>query len=133
MFDRHDAEYLGARLEARFPFADIRLVEYLLNIPAVPWCVDKYVARQAMAGRLPDPVLTRPKAVLAGDTVAARIGLGDRLPWTRTIHAHPCLDRYIDVPALVEICNRGWPDIDPSTDAQALMFNEWLWYHLPRS
>src|SRR3989304_4501612 len=50
MFDPHDARVLGAPLEVRFPLADLRVVESLMNIPAIPWCIDKYIARQAMAG-----------------------------------------------------------------------------------
>jgi len=44
---------------------DVRLVEYLLGIPAIPWCVNKEILRVAMAGRLPKAVLNRPKSPLA--------------------------------------------------------------------
>ena len=133
MFDQHDAEALGAPIEARFPFADLEFADFMANIPAVPWCIDKYIARQAMGDRLPADILKRPKAPLAGDTVRARLDRGDRLPWTRAFRPHPRLGRYVDVGALSEICNREPPAINVAIDTRPLMLNEWLWYHFPRS
>jgi asparagine synthase (glutamine-hydrolysing) len=133
MFDHHDAEHLGVLVEARFPLADLRLVEYLMNIPAVPWCVDKYVARRALADRLPREVLTRPKSPLAGDTVRARIERGDRLPWTGALRLHPQLSRLVDPHALADCRRLEAAEIVASGVTRALMLNEWLWYHLPRS
>jgi asparagine synthase (glutamine-hydrolysing) len=133
MFDRHDAEYLGAPIEARFPFADLRLVEFLLNIPAIPWCIDKYIHRRAMRGRLPPDVLHRRKTSLAGDPVAARIAEGDRLPWREAFDPHPRLAEFVDVAAIDRI-RRLEPTVERvEIDTRALSFNEWLWYHLPRS
>ena len=47
-------------------FFDLRLMTFLLSLPAVPWCVDKKLLRIAMKGRLPGQVCDRPKAPLAG-------------------------------------------------------------------
>ncbi len=60
-------------LETRHPFFDLRLIEYLLSIPPVPWCIGKTVHREAMRGILPEPVRTRPKAPLAGNRILARL------------------------------------------------------------
>ena len=133
MFNRHDAEHLGARVETRFPFTDVRLVDFLLNIPAVPWCIDKYITRRAMVNRLPPAVLARPKSPMAADTARARLDKGDRLPWCETFRPHPLLARYVNVGLLAERCRRGTAAIDPSVDTRALMLNEWLWYHRPRN
>lgn len=133
MFDRHDSEYLAAPVEARFPFADLRVVNYLLNIPAIPWCIDKHILRRAMQDALPAGVLTRPKTSLAGDPVAARFAKGDRTPWADGFEAHPMLDQFVDVTALREICARAPSAIDPEMDTRALVLNEWLWYHRARS
>lgn len=54
-------------LEARHPFLDLRLLRYMLAVPAVPWCRTKYIVRRAMRGTLPDAVLRRPKSPLTGD------------------------------------------------------------------
>jgi asparagine synthase (glutamine-hydrolysing) len=49
----------------RHPFLDVRLVEYLLAIPPLPWFEGKHLLRQAMRGRLPEPVRVRRKPALA--------------------------------------------------------------------
>lgn len=133
MFDRHDAEHLGVPLEVRFPFADLALVEFLMNIPAVPWCIDKYIARRAVTDRLPLAVIARPKSPMAGDTVTARLNLGDRLPWSDRFTPHPRLARYVDVSRLTTLCAADAASLSSSGATRPLMLNEWLWYHLPQS
>ena len=65
-FEIFDPDVSLLPLEIRHPFFDLRLMTFLLSLPAVPWCVDKKLLRIAMKGRLPDPVCGRPKAPLAG-------------------------------------------------------------------
>jgi asparagine synthase (glutamine-hydrolysing) len=48
------------------PFWDIRLLGFLLAVPAVPWCRDKYLVRSALKGVLPEAVRRRPKSPMAG-------------------------------------------------------------------
>ncbi|MEM1367235.1 MAG: asparagine synthase-related protein [Cyanobacteria bacterium P01_H01_bin.15] len=43
------------------PFLDLRLINFSLSIPAVPWHIRKYLMRRAMLGKLPEEILTRPK------------------------------------------------------------------------
>jgi asparagine synthase (glutamine-hydrolysing) len=64
MFEERDSAYTRASLEFRYPYFDIRLLRYLLAVPALPWCRVKYLFRRAMRGALPEPVLRRPKAPL---------------------------------------------------------------------
>ena len=54
-------------VETRHPFVDLRLLRYMLAVPAVPWCRTKYLERRSMRGVLPDSVLRRPKSPLASD------------------------------------------------------------------
>jgi len=78
LFSRFDAAATGVAAEARHPFVDLRLLRYMLAIPAVPWCRQKYLVRRAMKGVLPEPVLCRPKSPLTGDPQweeARRLGL----------------------------------------------------------
>lgn len=67
LFSRYDAGATLLPLEVRHPLIDVRMVDYLLGLPIVPWLLDKAILRKAMAGLLPDAVLLRPKAPLAGD------------------------------------------------------------------
>ncbi len=65
-FNAYDAANWHASVEFRYPYFDIRLVRYLLRVPVLPWCSNKTLLREAMRGRLPESVRTRPKAPLAG-------------------------------------------------------------------
>jgi len=65
LLDRKDRMSMAASLEARVPFCDHRLVEYVWNIP---WLMKTYLGREkgilrkAMEGLLPDDVLYRKKS-----------------------------------------------------------------------
>ncbi len=65
LLDRKDRMSMASGLEARVPFCDHRLVEYVWNIPwAMKTCDDreKGILRRAMRGWLPDDVLYRRKS-----------------------------------------------------------------------
>nr|WP_318540577.1 asparagine synthase (glutamine-hydrolyzing) [Terribacillus saccharophilus] len=65
LLDRKDRMSMGASFEARVPFSDHRLVEYVWNIP---WEIKTYgnkekgILRKALEGILPDEVLYRKKS-----------------------------------------------------------------------
>ncbi len=65
LLDRKDRMSMAASLEARVPFCDHRLVEYVWNIP---WSMkmhngrEKGILRKALEGILPDDVLYRKKS-----------------------------------------------------------------------
>lgn len=65
LLDRKDRMSMAASLEARVPFCDHRLVEYVWNIP---WLMKTYLGREkgilrkALEGLLPDDVLYRKKS-----------------------------------------------------------------------
>ncbi|MBD3558372.1 asparagine synthetase B, partial [Planktothrix sp. FACHB-1355] len=52
LFERYDPGVTGLPVEVRYPFFDLRLVNYLLAIPPVPWCLHKELMRVAMRGIL---------------------------------------------------------------------------------
>jgi len=43
------------------PFFDLRVLQFMLGVPPVPWGWNKALVREAMKGWLPDAVLRRPK------------------------------------------------------------------------
>ncbi|SER86248.1 asparagine synthase (glutamine-hydrolysing) [Gracilibacillus ureilyticus] len=65
LLDRKDRMSMGASFEARVPFSDHRLVEYVWNIP---WEIkthgnrEKGILRKALEGILPDEILYRKKS-----------------------------------------------------------------------
>ena len=61
IFEGYDAGGTTVPLEVRHPFFDLRLLRYLLTLPALPWCSDKEILRVAMKGRLPEKIRLRPK------------------------------------------------------------------------
>src|SRR5262249_48720748 len=73
LFENYDAGTNGFPLEMRHPVMDLRLVEFLLGIPAVPWWENKEILRRAMPGKLPKEILTRPKPPLAADPIRGLI------------------------------------------------------------
>ncbi len=79
VLESEDAASSGILLETRAPLLDLRILRFLLRLPPVPWCVNKELLRQAMNGRLPDPVLRRPKTVLLRDPLEA---CQERHSWT---------------------------------------------------
>lgn len=64
LLDRKDRMTMAATLEARVPFADTKLVEYLWNLPfeyKYNNNTEKYLLREAFKGVIPDEVLNRKK------------------------------------------------------------------------
>lgn len=61
MFERLDPAYMGAAIDVRYPFLDLRLVKYLLAIPALPWFFRKLLLRESMRDRLPERIRGRAK------------------------------------------------------------------------
>jgi asparagine synthase (glutamine-hydrolysing) len=80
-------------IEAVHPYLDVRMLQYLLSVPVVPWCHSKLLVRESMHGLLPELVLARKKTPLAED------------PWVKAMMQHPFppisktpeLSRYVDM------------------------------------
>ena len=70
-----DYEVLSLPVVVRHPFFDVRLLQYLLALPSFIK-KDKWILRQAMCGKLPAPVLERPKTPLVGDPVRSKLAQG---------------------------------------------------------
>src|ERR1700680_4873817 len=72
LFELSDSGVTHAPVEVRYPFVDLRLVEYLLAIPVFPWAYRKNLLRKYLDGKLPQEVLLRPKTSLSADPAAAK-------------------------------------------------------------
>lgn len=107
LFASFDEEEAFAPLVWRHPYLDLRVLEYLLSVPPVPWARRKLLLRDAMRGRLPDAVLQRKKTPLAASSTAgpiAAFGLPELSCKSR-------LARYVDLRALPTTLPSG-PDLD---------------------
>ncbi|MGE4081160.1 MAG: asparagine synthase-related protein, partial [Reyranella sp.] len=77
----------------RHPYLDLRVLEFLLSVPPVPWARRKLLLRRAMRDRLPRAVLARRKAPLAQSPLVEplrRHGLPRLAPGSQ-------LDRFVDL------------------------------------
>lgn len=71
MLDRKDRMSMYTGFEARVPFCDYRLIEYLWNVPYAMKTVDdmeKGILRRALKGYLPEEVRTRKKSAYPSTT-----------------------------------------------------------------
>lgn len=95
VMEQEDASAIGAPLERRAPYLSRQLVEFLLRVPPVPWCMEKELLRRAMHGVLPEAVRTRPKTPLPQDPALCQV---ERFRWRpKTIaEPHPEVLNYVD-------------------------------------
>ena len=117
LFEAHDPGVTRVPVEVRHPFFDLRLMNFLLALPRLPWCCDKQLLREAARGVLPDAVRLRRKSPLLASplltllerpeaawvnrfepvhelepyVVRSRIPdvLGEKGPWTAWVHLRP--------------------------------------------
>jgi hypothetical protein len=68
-------EILKLPLVGRYPFFDLRLIEFLIGLPNF-MRADKKVLREAMRDRLPESVRTRAKTGAPGDLVRTMVAIG---------------------------------------------------------
>ena len=109
LFEGYDPGATKLDLEVRHPFVDVRLVEYLLAIPPVPWCVDKHILRVAMRDRLPLAVLNRRKTPLAGDP-ALQLTRNRSVRWLDSFEVNPQLRAFVNLNQRRSIADELTPD-----------------------
>jgi len=125
LFESSDAGVTGKPVEVRYPFFDLRLVNYLLAIPPVPWCLHKELMRVAMQGILPESVRMRPKSPLAGDPIGLLLQQSGS-HWMDRFDLTPVLTKYVkrdDLPLVSGIkqdLNEVWINL------RLLNLNYWL-------
>lgn len=118
-FDDHALEESLAGFEWRYPYLDLRVLEFMLSVPPVPWGWKKRLVRGAMRGRLPVEVLAREKTPLACyPEVATMRSLG--LPALPEPHL---VGRYVD-PNLLPERSASDPDLASALGVHAL--DHWL-------
>jgi asparagine synthase (glutamine-hydrolysing) len=129
LFEGYDPGSTRLPLEVRHPFIDVRLVEYLLAIPARPWCTNKHILRRAMKHRLPDAILSRPKTPLAGDP-ALQLMRRASVRWLDSFEVTPQSERFVS-PSLRRSLAENTPDAAWAR-LRLFAFNHWLTHSLPR-
>jgi asparagine synthase (glutamine-hydrolysing) len=74
LFEQEEPGVTRLPVEVRYPFLDLRIVNFLLALPPFPYLFEKMILREAMIGRLPEKVRTRPKTPLGVDPLALALG-----------------------------------------------------------
>jgi asparagine synthase (glutamine-hydrolysing) len=85
------------------PYLDLRLLNFVLALPNLPWLHHKYIQRQAMRDYLPRAVIERPKT-LAGLVVDSLLKQ-PQTSWVDEWTPHPLLHHYINVPEIPKIAD----------------------------
>lgn len=84
LFDSYDPVLTMQPLDARHPLLDLRVIDFLLSLPPIPWAVNKTILRRAAQARsLPATITARPKAPLAGDPAEALLRRSGKLQGSR--------------------------------------------------
>ena len=66
LFDSYDSALTMHAVDVRHPLFDLRVIDFLLSLPPVPWAVNKTILRQTARSRsLPASISARPKTPLA--------------------------------------------------------------------
>jgi len=129
MFEQNDPGVTRYPVETRYPFLDLRIVNYLLALPPFPWFYRKYLLREAMIARIPERVRTRPKTPLQGDPVSAQLRRMGTEQW-KTAPWSKDLDRFIEREALVP------PQADMNQEQLSMSLRPYclnIWLHSSRT
>ncbi|MDE3169521.1 MAG: asparagine synthetase B [Acidobacteriota bacterium] len=126
LFELQSPGITGLPVEVRYPFLDLRIVEYVLAIPPFPWTFQKTLLREAMAGRLPERIRRRPKTPLEHDpAIAALKRAGPK--WDRDVEWSRKTDVFVNRSA---VRKARWEDGSDAAEIAMvpLCLNFWLRY-----
>jgi len=124
LFEGYDPGLTGVPVEVRHPFFDLRLVEFLMALPALPWCSDKELLREAARGILPDAVRLRRKTPLFADPLIALLERPESA-WVDSFEGVPELAQYVERSLIPKVLGEkdawnAWINLRP------LSLNFWL-------
>lgn len=123
-FETLDAGVTGCPVEVRYPFFDLRVVEFVFSLPPRCWQWDKGILRQSLRERLPAAICRRPKASLRRDPIAVRLPDTNPALFDQK-RICPELGRYIDLRRMP-----SYEDLllsrEPSVDLRPWALNRWL-------
>lgn len=124
ILEDYDADHTGAAVEFRHPFFDLRLVRYVLSLPALPWCTDKELLRRSMRGLLPDQVRLRKKQHVATDYLSAHYHVSPKR-WLRNGEVADGIERYLDLEIVRQYLSDPFPR-DLIVHLRPICLNYWL-------
>jgi asparagine synthase (glutamine-hydrolysing) len=127
LFESFDPGSSNLSFEVRYPFADIRMLRYLLAVPALPWCRSKYLLRRAMRSDLPAALLRRAKTGTPLDAVSHYLRKFVAAPFAPCGH----IESYVDLTNAEDRLNGEVGSLGDNLLLRSL--NHWLQYSWPYS
>lgn len=99
LFEQENSGVTRCPVEVCHPFLDLRIVNYLLSLPPLPFIYDKTLLREAMKGRLPENIRLRPKTPLVNDPSERQL---EKHGWDWLDQVTWCgeLGHYVDIASL---------------------------------
>lgn len=129
LFETDDPGVTRSPVEVRYPFLDLRIVEFLLAIPPFPWFYEKALLRQTMTGKLPKEILNRPKTPLAADPLIAHLNLSHSAAFDQTSW-HNEIKRFVDPAVVPRLAGERSP-AKARVGIRPHCLNFWLQYSRP--
>ena len=124
MFELQDAGVTRFPVEIRYPFLDLRLVDYLLALPPFPFFFQKKLLRDAMAGLLPESIRVRAKAPLQSDPLLEKATrLGNK--WVNQVRWNEKMEQFINRSSLGKLYGKLNPE-QVSSGVRPCCLNFWL-------
>lgn len=110
--------------EQRDPFLDLRLLEFILALPPLPWLFHKHILRQAMSGMLPEQVIKRPKTPLGMLHCSLLKSCDKELvdEWRIRPEIEHCVERS----AIPKLADNACDPAASYTHMRPLLLNKWL-------
>lgn len=106
------------------PFLDLRVVNFLMALPPIPFFRRKYLFRRAMQGRLPQALLERPKVPLG--TVLSSLLAQPEAAWVDTWQPCPALEPYVLRERVPSVRRAEVKPANAYVNMRPLLLNHWL-------
>jgi asparagine synthase (glutamine-hydrolysing) len=125
MFEQENPGLTRCPVEVRYPFLDLRVVNFLMALPPFPLFFEKKLLREVVVGRLPESVRTRPKTPLTDNPLLAHLNRRSQTSSTGQIEWNAEMDFYVNRSALTTIRgDANWEQAQASVRPSCLNF--WL-------
>lgn len=124
LFEDYTPDNAGACIEARHPFFDLRLVRYVLTLPALPWCTDKELLRRSMHGLLPDEIRLARKRPIMSNVLMTYYRKSPK-PWLQGFEPVEELNQYVDLHRAIEQVSHPAPK-ELAVHLRPVCLNLWL-------
>ncbi|MDJ1176801.1 asparagine synthetase B family protein [Roseofilum capinflatum] len=125
LFECNDSGMTFSTIEVRYPYFDVRLIEFLFCIPVIPWVMFKGIVRASMKGKLPEFVRSRPKTPATGDSLNVRLQQTE-MRWIDDFNPISQLSMYINHKAIPTLCGMTAQSSEAWVDLRPISLNYWL-------